>query len=128
MPKFLVCEHCQTLVEVIRDGGVPLICCGRPMIELIPNTTEVLAEKHLPYVRMEDGNVLIQAGIVPHPMLPEHHIEWMLLELENGIFRKHLQVCATPELLFQIGDAMPVAAYAYCNVHGFFKTDLFPLR
>ena len=29
--KFYVCEHCGNIVELIRDMGVPLNCCGRKM-------------------------------------------------------------------------------------------------
>ena len=29
--KLLVCEHCGNLVEVIKESGVPIICCGQRM-------------------------------------------------------------------------------------------------
>lgn len=32
--KFLVCEHCGNLIGMIRDSGVPMVCCGQKMTEL----------------------------------------------------------------------------------------------
>ena len=35
-PRFFVCEHCGNQIELIDDHGVPVMCCGQPMSELIP--------------------------------------------------------------------------------------------
>ena len=48
--KFFVCEHCGNLVGVIHDAGVPMMCCGQKMTQLIPGTVEASVEKHLPVV------------------------------------------------------------------------------
>ena len=45
--KFYICEHCGNLVTTIHNAGVPLICCGEKMKELLPNTVEASGEKHL---------------------------------------------------------------------------------
>jgi hypothetical protein len=37
---------------MISDKGVPVICCGTKMEELIPNTVEASTEKHLPVVEV----------------------------------------------------------------------------
>ena len=36
--KFYICEHCGNLVTTIHNAGVPMVCCGEKMKELIPNT------------------------------------------------------------------------------------------
>ena len=56
MAKFYICEHCGNLVTTIHNAGVPLVCCGEKMKELLPNTVEASGEKHLP-VRSEERRV-----------------------------------------------------------------------
>ena len=34
--KFYICEHCGNLVTTIHNAGVPLVCCGEKMKELLP--------------------------------------------------------------------------------------------
>lgn len=43
--KFYICEHCGNLVTTIHNAGVPLVCCGEKMKELLPNTVEASGEK-----------------------------------------------------------------------------------
>ncbi|MEG1926837.1 MAG: desulfoferrodoxin, partial [Ruthenibacterium sp.] len=33
--KFFICKHCGNMVGMIDNKGVPLICCGEPMQELV---------------------------------------------------------------------------------------------
>ena len=47
---------------MINDSGVPVVCCGEPTEELVPNTTEASGEKHLPVVKTEDGKVTFRIG------------------------------------------------------------------
>ena len=44
--KFYICNHCGNLVTTIHNAGVPLVCCGEKMKELVPNTVEASGEKH----------------------------------------------------------------------------------
>ena len=46
MGKFYVCKHCGNLVGIINNSGVPMICCGEPMSELVANTEDAAVEKH----------------------------------------------------------------------------------
>ena len=55
--KFYICEHCGNLVTTIHNAGVPLVCCGEKMKELLPNTVEASGEKHLP-VAEHSGSTL----------------------------------------------------------------------
>ena len=122
--KFFICRHCGNQVEMIHDAGVPVICCGEPMEELKANTVDASLEKHVPAVTVEGDSVKVQVGSAVHPMLEEHHIEWISLELENGGSRKALAPGEAPEAVFHTAGVKPVAVYAYCNLHGLWKTEL----
>ena len=83
--KFFKCRHCGNVVEKVVDSGVPVVCCGKNMEELIPNTVEASGEKHIPVVtRVDDCSIKVEVGSVPHPMLPEHHIAFIYVETEDG--------------------------------------------
>ena len=125
--KFYICRRCGNLVGMVHDSGVPMICCGEKM-ELtqpwVPNTVEASGEKHLP-VAVMDGNVLrVHVGSVDHPMLPEHFIEWVYVQTDQGGQRKALKPGDAPEVSFCLGDDKAAAVYAYCNLHGLWMTEL----
>ena len=46
------------------------------------------------------------------------------VELENGGSRKALAPGEAPEAVFHTAGVKPVAVYAYCNLHGLWKTEL----
>lgn len=122
--KFYICRTCGNLVGMINSSGVPMMCCGKPMEALVPNTVEASGEKHLPAVTVEDGVVNVQIGSVEHPMVDVHYIEWVYLQTENGGQRIALKPGQAPQVKFILGDAKPVAVYAYCNLHGLWMTEL----
>ena len=122
--RFFICRHCGNLIEMVKNAGVPVMCCGQKMEELIPNTVEASNEKHLPAVSVNGGEVLVAVGSVEHPMVAEHFIEWVVLETENGSQRKYLAPGQAPNVKFHLGEEKPVAVYAYCNLHGLWKTEL----
>ena len=74
--KFYICKHCGNIIAKVKDTGVPVICCGEPMSEIIPGTTDAAVEKHVPVWTVENGIVHVKVGSVEHPMLPEHYIEF----------------------------------------------------
>jgi len=122
--KFYICRHCGNMVGLIEDNGVPLMCCGDKMTELIPNTVEASAEKHLPSVTVSGGAVDVQVGSAPHPMEDTHHIAFVYVETERGGQRKNLKAGEEPKLSFSVTDDKPLAVFAYCNLHGLWKTDI----
>ncbi len=124
-PKFFRCNHCGNIAEKIVDSGVSMVCCGENMQELIPNTVEASAEKHLPVVtNVDDCTIKIQIGSVPHPMLDEHHIVFIFVETEEGGEYIMLDPTGKPETEFCTCKHKPVAVYEYCNLHGLWKTSL----
>ena len=124
MAKFYICEHCGNLVGKVPAAGVPVFCCGQKMTYLEPNTVDASNEKHLPSVTVEDGVVTVNVGTVDHPMIPEHFIQWVYVQTEKGGQRKDLQPGEAPNVKFFLGDDKAVAVYAYCNLHGLWKTEL----
>ena len=122
--KFFVCEHCGNLVGVIHDAGVPMMCCGQKMTQLIPGTVEASVEKHLPVVTVDGDKVKVEIGSVAHPMAEEHSILWVYLQTDKGGQRKNLAVGEAPVAEFSLLDEKPVAVYAYCNLHGLWKTEI----
>ncbi|MDD2294521.1 MAG: desulfoferrodoxin family protein [Christensenellales bacterium] len=120
--KFFICEHCGNIVAFVKNSGVPVVCCGEKMKELIPGTTDAAVEKHIPVYRVEDGKVFVTVGSVAHPMLQEHYIEWVSLQTKLGNQRKVLNPGDKPEVCFSICEGDEVeAVYAYCNLHSLWK-------
>ena len=122
--KFYICRTCGNLVNVINASGVPMMCCGKPMEALEPNTVEASGEKHIPAVTVEEGAVHVMIGSVEHPMVDVHYIEWVYLQTENGGQRINLKPNQEPKVTFLLGNEKPVALYAYCYLHGLWKTEL----
>ena len=123
--KFFVCTHCGNLAGMVYSSGVPMICCGEPMKELVPNTVDAAGEKHKPVVSVEGSTVTVAVGSVAHPMTDAHLIQWVALQTEQGVQRKELAANAEPKVVFALAEGdKPVAAYAYCNLHGLWKKDL----
>lgn len=117
--KFFACEHCGTIVSMIRDGGAPLMCCGEKLKELIPGITEGASEKHVPVFQVNGDTVTVCVGSAEHPMTPEHSIQWVALQTTQGAQYKTLHSENRPEACFALcgGDKVE-SVYAYCNLHG----------
>ncbi len=123
--KFLVCKKCGNMVGLIAKGTCPVKCCGEPLEELVPNTTDASTEKHVPVVE-KDGNLIrVKVGAAAHPMVDAHYIGWIALETKKGMQRKPLAPGEAPEATFAItDDDEAVVAYDYCNLHGLWKADI----
>jgi superoxide reductase len=125
MLKVLKCKHCGNMVKMIEDKGVPVVCCGEPMTVLEPNTTDAALEKHVPVVTVEGSKVTVAVGSVEHPMLPEHYITSVFLETNQAVHEKYLAAGEKPEAVFALNEGEEVvAAYEYCNLHGFWKKEV----
>ena len=120
--KFYRCKKCGQMVAAVKKKGCPIMCCGEPMEELVPGTTDASVEKHVPVYEVKDNKVFVKVGEVEHPMSEEHYIEWIMLQTVNGNQRKTLDPSDKPEAVFAIleGDEVK-AVYAYCNLHGLWK-------
>ena len=120
--KFYICEHCGNMIAMVRDKGVPVMCCGQKMTEIVPGTTDAAVEKHVPVFEVKDNIVHVKVGSVSHPMLDEHYIEWIAVQTTAGNQRKALKPGDAPEACFALCEGEEVeAVYAYCNLHSLWK-------
>ncbi len=120
--KFFLCEHCGNMVAAVKVEGCPITCCGKPMKELVPGTSDGAHEKHVPVWSREGNKVTVTVGEVEHPMLDAHYIEWISIQTKQGNQRKALKPGDKPEVCFALCEGDEVeAAYAYCNLHSLWK-------
>ena len=125
-PVFFASNHCEQIVEVIRGGGDFEISCGdESMSKLLSKNAEDIAEKHLPVIKKDKNKIIVAIGSVYHPMEEKHSIGFVYLQTKRGCQRVNLSHTDEPvvEFLLAEGDKA-VAAYAFCNLHGFWKTDI----
>ena len=120
--KFYRCDHCGNIITFAHNSGVPVMCCGQKMTELVPGTSDGAVEKHVPAVTAEGALVSVQVGSVEHPMLEEHHIEFIAIETSKGSQIKYLKPGEKPCAQFALAQGEElVATYEYCNLHGLWK-------
>ena len=102
--KYYVCNHCGNIIEMVKDQGVPVMCCGEAMHELKAGVTDAAVEKHVPVYTVDKQHVHVVVGETKHPML------------DNLIPGQE------PIADFCLCDGEYVEeVYAYCNLHGLWK-------
>ena len=117
--KFYKCKICGKIIAMVEETGVPTVCCGESMTELVPNTTDAAVEKHVPVIAQKGNIVEVTVGSVEHPMTPEHYIPWIAIQTKTGNQRKALKPGNPPKATFALIDGDEVVkAVAYCNLHG----------
>lgn len=122
--RFYRCRHCGNVIQKYVDSKVEVVCCGEKMQELVPNTVEASVEKHLPVItRLNESYIKIEVGSTEHPMLPEHHIDFIYLEFHDGGLFIKLKGQNKAETVVGLCHGMPVAVYEYCNIHGLWKSS-----
>ena len=122
--QFFICKHCGNLAALAVNKGGALACCGETMRELVPNTVEASKEKHLPVVEESGKGIKVKIGSAPHPMTEEHYIDFIYVKTERGGQRIELGAGKDPEAELCFADDKPTEVYAYCNLHGLWKTDV----
>lgn len=122
--KFLRCPICGNLVEVINDSNVRVMCCGKPMEELVANTTDGATEKHVPVVEINNELVTITVGETLHPMTEEHYIMWIHVFTNLKEYHFNLNPSNNPQVKFSkdINEEI-IEVNAYCNLHGLWSTN-----
>ena len=123
--KVFRCEICGNIIEKVIDKGVPVMCCGKPMVELTANTSDGALEKHVPVAAVKDGQLEVVVGSVEHPMLAEHYITNVWAVAGNQVLRAELKPGEAPKAVFALGDYKgTVEVYEYCNLHGLWKSEV----
>lgn len=124
----LKCDVCGLIVEVLHDcekGCVPE-CCGKPMRRFAERSADGAVEKHVPVAEADpagDG-MIVRVGSVPHPMLPEHYIEWIEVRFDDLVLRQTLKPGDAPEASFRIAPQSGMVLRAYCNIHGLWTAKI----
>ncbi len=120
--KFYRCKHCGQIIAIVKKTGAKIVCCGEEMEEIIPGSVDASLEKHVPVYEVKGNEVIVKIGSVDHPMIPEHYIEWVAIQTNNGNQRKTLKPNEAPVVKFALGEGDKVeAVYAYCNLHGLWR-------
>ena len=123
--KFYKCEKCGSFVIKINSAACTPVCCGSPMTELVPGTSDGAHEKHVPVVTVDGNKVTVQVGEVEHPMMAEHYIQYIWIETDKGFQQKNLNPGDKPCAEFILADGeKAVAAYEFCNLHGLWKKEI----
>ena len=65
--KFYICAHCGNIIAKVHDSGVPVMCCGQKMTEIIPSTTDASHEKHIPVGRWKTASYTCASGLPRTP-------------------------------------------------------------
>lgn len=122
--RFFICNHCGNIIAMIKDKGVPIKCCGENMQEITSGTSEGAHEKHMPVYHIDGETVTVSVGEAEHPMTPEHYIDWVCMETEEGFQFKKLSPDMSPKVSFSLtkGDKVK-SVYAFCNLHSLWKTQ-----
>ena len=124
MVKFVKCKHCGNVVEFINDSGVPIMCCGERMEELVANTVEAAHEKHVPVATLDGDKLHVEVGSVLHPMTKEHLIQQIIVVNGSKILKVVLDDTVPPIADFVVDDTKDIEVYAYCNLHGLWKVTV----
>jgi len=122
------CLICGNVVELKEVGGGTLVCCSKPM-ELV-NTSNVVNPKgdevkHLPIIDIRgQKEIFVKIGEIPHPMTPEHYIQWIEISVDGSLYTKSLNHWDKPEALFKVFTGKKIAVRAKCNLHGVWKQTI----
>ena len=77
-------------------------------------------------VEQNPDNMVVKIGSVPHPMEEKHHIEWIEFRGNDGfVVRKEVIGQELAETIFEI-PPQAGTVFAFCNIHGLWKTDVKP--
>lgn len=125
-PVFFECKEKRGILGLITGSKEEMLkCIGSNFEELDATKSEGAGEKHLPDVTVDGDMVTVRIGSVAHPMSEEHSIGWIYLETEKGSQLKKLTPDMEPMAQFALSpDDRAVAAFAYCNLHGFWETKI----
>ncbi len=119
------CMVCGNVVEVAVNGTGTLVCCGQDMKLMDEKTKEGAGEKHLPVVEEVADGILVKVGSVPHPMDPDHWIQFIEVFTKDGyILRKDLNPGDKPEVVFNVKKVNVSLIREFCNKHGLWSVNL----
>jgi len=119
------CMVCGNVVEVAASGVGTLVCCGQDMKQMNEKTKDGAGEKHLPVVEEVSEGILVKVGSVPHPMDPDHWIQFIEVFTKDGyVLRKDLNQGNKPEAIFNAPKSNVSLVREFCNKHGLWTVNV----
>jgi superoxide reductase len=115
------CQPCEIIVEALTDSEGEIMCCDKPMENLIAKTADQGREKHVPVMEKIEEGVKVKIGSVPHPMEEKHYIQWIEIIANEKAYRQFLEPGQAPEAVFNIDADDIITVREYCNIHGLWK-------
>lgn len=93
---FYICEQCGNITAMVKNSGVPVVCCNRKMTEISPNdaATHQIRTTNVKFYYCEDCDnmvILLNDGGVPMKCCGQPMIE-LLPGTGNASPEKHLPV------------------------------------
>lgn len=116
------CKSCGALIKVLKDctdQNCKIKCCGEEMTELVPNSVDAAAEKHVPTYEVQDGKIFVK---VNHVMEEDHYIEWISIVYDKKEVTTYLNPGDEPVAHCKYIPGSTI--YAYCNKHQLWKKDV----
>ena len=115
--KFYICKHCGNIIAKVKDTGVPVICCGEPMSEIVPGTTDAAAvEKHVPVGLWKTASSTSRSA--PWSILCcRSTISSGSLHTKQGNQRKELHPGEKPEVCFALCEGTRWRRSTPTNLH-----------
>jgi len=120
--KFYICPVCGNVIYMMNGEISRVKCCGEVMEELVPNTVDASAEKHLPFCKIDNDKVVVSIGEEIHPMEDDHYIMWVLSQ--NGKNISFVKFDSTDEAECEFNYEKGMVIYSYCNKHKLWKVEL----
>jgi len=124
MSKLLELYRCPAtgdIVKVTSPGSGPAgsLCPGSGCEwQFLSEQTEPegIGAEHVPVIeRIKDG-IKVRIGTRPHPMIPDHYIEWVEVRKGPYLYIQKLEPFGPPEATFPIRDT-GVKVRILCNLH-----------
>jgi superoxide reductase len=118
------CPVCDTVVEVLHQWSMELVCCGPAMVAIRAKTRKQEGwEDHAPSVQDIPGGCRVAVGHSPHPMTKSHRIEWIELVADGRSHRQFLSPSQPAEVVFAVKPATSTVR-VYCTIHGLWQSTV----
>ena len=119
---FYKCPICGNVIGLIEGDIKHMMCCGKPLELLVANSEDAAVEKHVPVYEKVEDEIVVKVGEVEHPMEKDHYIQWIAQISDNKTTRIRLYPEQGTETRFPYIKGSTI--YAYCNLHGLWKTTV----
>ena len=114
--KFYICKHCGNIVAAVKESGVPVVCCGEKMSELVPCSTDAATEKHVPVVTKEGNIVTVDEelffNLLKYKIISEDNLD-KYLTVDEGIDNKLKKVIMDCNNINELVDKVKTRRYTY---------------